>query len=157
MMDWITLASTVLEFYRTRSWNVAATYLDQVLTQRVDRRESFGAVDIVIVHLTMTMSYSASPSASPVASSNSSNHVGAVDRPKSGNPCHNWNFATCSMDQATCYHGHFCWFSAKCGVKSAVAGVSHKGITCVKKTDPLPPKPLPKGNRNKTGSGRGGQ
>ena len=161
MMDWITLASTVLELYRTRSWNVAATYLDQVLTQHVDRRESFGAADNMIIQLTMTMSsYAASSSSSSsaaAASSNSSNHVGAVDRPKSGNPCHNWNFSMCSMDQATCYHGHYCWFSAKCNNKSAVAGVSHKGITCVKKTDPLPPKPLPKGSRNKNGSGRGGQ
>lgn len=141
VIDWCTMAMTLMELTSQHNWDTASQYLNKTLQRCVDQRKPFGAQvtsilqDILMKKATARPQHpQAAAAAKPLERRSEQQAPAATPRPRSapvaGQPCGNWNFRICEQGVA-CIARHSCQYAGFPDFKCASAEDGHQGKDCV--------------------------
>jgi hypothetical protein len=138
MVQWLSLATSVLAVSSEHGWNAAMTYAAELLHERIPIGEGIAKVSDEALR---SLAFPSPDGRAHLHQRIPQSHVpgGSVpNRPNGSGPamlggaCHQWNFQqTCSYG-VKCRKQHTCSFSDRCGNKPE----GHKGKDCPKKPGP---------------------
>lgn len=116
MMQWMALTRTLLEVERRYNWATAATYLDQLLHERVSQQRGFAELSPQIME---TLQYASRPAAAAAP---------LAQRPAAGTAnCNQWNFSLEGCAHSGCRFVHACPFKDRGCVDTSP---THRGKDC---------------------------
>jgi hypothetical protein len=116
MLQWIALTRTLLEVERRYDWAAAATYLDQLLHERVSQQGGFAELSPQIME---TLQYASRPAAAAAPQ---------AQRPAAGAlHCNQWNFSAEGCVHPNCRFPHACPYKDRGCTDTSP---SHRGKDC---------------------------